>query len=60
LAHDPVFLVLVLTLLFVLVVVLDWRSRLFARMAGGYIWHNIRRRNEDEGDDEDGGRRRAR
>jgi hypothetical protein len=58
LAHDPVFLVLVLVL--TLLFVLDWRSRLFARMAGGYIWHNIRRRNEDEGDDEDGGRRRAR
>jgi hypothetical protein len=50
--------------LLVLVVVLDWRSRLFIRMAGGHIWPNIRRRNEDEGDDdedEDGGKgRRAR
>ena len=46
----------------VVVVVLDWRSRLFASMAGGCIRPNIRRRNEDEGDDddekEDGGRRR--
>lgn len=65
--HDPAFLaivlVLVLALLLVLVVVvdLDLGSRLFARIAGGCIWPNIRRRNEDEGDDdvEDGGRRRA-
>jgi hypothetical protein len=58
-------LVLVLAFLLVVVVVLDWRSRLFARMAGGYFLPNIRRRNEDEGDDDEehggrSGRRRAR
>jgi hypothetical protein len=62
-ARDPLFLaivlVLVLAFLLVVVVVLDWRSRLFARMAGGCRWPNIRRRNEDEGEDDDehGGRR---
>jgi hypothetical protein len=63
LGHDPVFLaiVLVLVLALFLVLVLDCRSRLFARMAGGCIWPNIRRRNEDEGDeDENGGRGQAR
>jgi hypothetical protein len=43
-----------LVLVLVVVVVLDLRSRLFAMIAGEYIWPNIRSRNEDDDEDEDG------
>jgi hypothetical protein len=57
LGHDPVFFAIVLVLALFLVLVLDCRSKLFARMVAGCSWPNIRRRNEDEGDDDDAVRR---
>jgi hypothetical protein len=54
LGHVRVFLVIVL----VFVVVLDLGSRRFATVVSECTWPNIRRKNEDEGDDEDGKERR--